>query len=308
MRNSKSTGNSLNTLTVYLVLANGITWLCWLPGLLIGGPKGYTMPNFNTYAELFETGFANTEHMLLGIWFALGTFGPLIAGIIATRMDAGREGLTALWRQITHWRVSGRWYLYAILIAISLTAVPVLVFGLVGGFAVSALTIPFVLFILLAQVFTSGLGEEPGWRGFLLPKLREKYAGDRYVWMLGLFWAIWHYPLYFLAGISGAPADLPQLQVIIGGIVSLAGPPMSIIGLTFIYVWLMNKTGSVFLAIVFHAMTNTFNYYLMTFLESPQAATLAAALMPWLVVVIFQRLKGKGWFSSNIMGQTISAQ
>jgi len=41
------------SLFVYLLLANGITWLCWIPGLVIGMQQNYLMPNFDSYTALF---------------------------------------------------------------------------------------------------------------------------------------------------------------------------------------------------------------------------------------------------------------
>jgi len=67
------------SLLVYLLIANGITWLGWLPGLIIGNRQGYIMPNFDTYAELFKSGFINSQHIALGIAFQLAVYGPLIA-------------------------------------------------------------------------------------------------------------------------------------------------------------------------------------------------------------------------------------
>ncbi len=52
MINSNHKAHKLS-LFVYLLLANGITWLCWIPGLLIGMQQGYLMPNFDSYAALF---------------------------------------------------------------------------------------------------------------------------------------------------------------------------------------------------------------------------------------------------------------
>ena len=72
------------SLFVYLILANGITWLCWIPGLVIGGRNGYVLPNIDTYKTLFQTGWMNTQHMLLGILFLLGVYGPLIGALVAT--------------------------------------------------------------------------------------------------------------------------------------------------------------------------------------------------------------------------------
>lgn len=51
------------------------------------------MPNFDTYAALFESGFANTPHILLAIAFALGVYGSLLGGLMASWMDGGTAGV-----------------------------------------------------------------------------------------------------------------------------------------------------------------------------------------------------------------------
>lgn len=283
------------SLWIYLLLANGITWLCWIPGLIIGAQQGYIMPNFDTYTGLFETGFANIQHALLGIFFQLGVYGPLIGGLVATWMDGGREGITDLWRRITRWNVGGRWYLTAFVITLLLAVVPVGIFALTGGFTPSAFALSYVLFVFVAQLFTSGLGEEPGWRGFLLPRLQARYESEKYIWILGLIWAIWHYPYVILQTIS-VMQDVTLPQVVITILTSLAGMTMSQIGITFIFVWLYHQTQSIFLMIVFHAFSNTFSNWLTSFLTEPQAVGLFVGLMPWVIVVILQKRLGKGQF------------
>lgn len=283
------------SLFVYLLIANGITWLGWLPGLTIGGQQGYVMPNFTTYAELFKIGFANSQHMLLGITFQLGVYGPLIGGLVATWMDGGKEGLADLWQRIINWTVGWRLFLTAFLIAFLITGLPVAVSALVGGFAPSTYTISYVMFLFVVQLFTSGLGEEPGWRGFLLPRLQARFPGQKPVWVLGLIWAVWHYPLVIMQTLSMMQnVTVPQMVITI--IMSLAGQTMALIGITFIYVWLYNKTQSVFLTIVFHALSNLFSVWLFTFLKEPQAVTVFAALMPWAVVVFMQKRFGEEQF------------
>ena len=139
-----------NSLIVYLLLAFGITWLCWLPGLIIGYQQDYMMPNFDTYHLLFESGFENTGHILLAILFFLGVYGPLIAGLVATWMDSGREGLSDLWRRIAKWRIEGKWYLYALIITFLLAAIPAAIFGLLGGFTPSSQALFYILGLFLA--------------------------------------------------------------------------------------------------------------------------------------------------------------
>ena len=287
------------SLLVYLLLANGITWLGWIPGLIIGARQGYVMPNFDTYAELFKSGFANSQHIALGIAFQLAVYGPLIGGLVATWMDSSKEGLVNLWQRITRWNIGWHWYLTALGITALLAGLPVAVFVLAGDFVPSTYAIPYILFVFVVQLLTSGFGEEPGWRGFLLPSLRARFEGEKVVWMLGLVWAIWHYPLVAIQTLS-MMHDVTVPQMVITIIMSLAGQTMALIGIAFIYVWLYNKTQSIFLMIVFHALSNTLSMWLTSFLSEPQAVTLLIALMPWAVVVFMQKKYGKDKFPGKL--------
>jgi len=287
------------SLPIYLLLANGITWLGWIPGLVIGARRGYVMPNFDTYAELFRSGFANSQHLLLGIAFQLAVYGPLIGGLVATWMDGGKEALTDLWQRVTNWKIGGSWYLTAFIITLLIPGVPVIFFSLTGGFTPSTYTLTYVTFVFIVQLFTSGLGEEPGWRGFLLSRLQARFEGEKSVWMLGLIWAIWHYPLVAIQTLS-MMHDVTVPQMVITIIMSLAGQTMALIGIAFIYVWLYNKTQSVFLTIVFHALSNTLGMWLTSFLAEPQAVTVLIALMPWAIVIFMQKRLGKELFPGKL--------
>lgn len=151
--------------------------------------------------------------------------------------------------------------------------------ALLDGPARLALLVP----ILLLQLLTSGLGEEPGWRGFLLPRLQDRFTPVRTVWLLGLAWAVWHYPLTAIYALSGVPADAPAAAGVITIAIALLSLTLGLIGLTYLYVWLFNRTHSIFLMIVFHALTNTLPFLLPPAL-GPWALVLDA--FPWLVVLI----------------------
>lgn len=52
--------------------------------------------------------------------------------------------------------------------------------------------------IMIIGIFTgliSALGEEIGWRGYMLPRLSQKYGNSKALIISSLFWCLWHFPL-----------------------------------------------------------------------------------------------------------------
>ena len=52
-----------------------------------------------------------------------------------------------------------------------------------------------MVYNFLVAFLLGPLGEEAGWRGFLLPRLLEQYSPLTASLMLGLIWNVWHVPL-----------------------------------------------------------------------------------------------------------------
>ncbi|MFX0075702.1 MAG: hypothetical protein ACFE96_09680, partial [Candidatus Hermodarchaeota archaeon] len=67
-----------NPLTQYFLLAIGITWLFWIPTLLISALNDYFVPSILTFNQLISEGFADNLHMITFIFNQVGVYGPLI--------------------------------------------------------------------------------------------------------------------------------------------------------------------------------------------------------------------------------------
>lgn len=99
---------------------------------------------------------------------------------------------------------------------------------------------------LLFGIF-GAIGEEIGWRGFLLPKLIEAKAPYPYL-VSGVIWALWHAPLVSLGGYY--EVDSPALIALVYS--------FSIITSGYAIGLLRNRSRSVWVATVFHASHNFF--------------------------------------------------
>jgi membrane protease YdiL (CAAX protease family) len=207
--------------------------------------------------------------------FLLGGLGPLVAAGAVTTMTGG--SLRAWLRPVWNWRVSPRWWAYALGLPAALYAVVSLVLQ-VSGFPVDwslaldrlpayAGTFVFVLLI-------GGGLEEPGWRGFGLPLLQERYSPVRATLVLGLAWGIWHVPLYGPAGFV-----VPMV-------------------LAFFYTVLWNRTHSVALCILLHAsFTPAQDQFILmarskadtSVLDAPDFAILGTYLIAVLILLALTR-------------------
>lgn len=92
------------------------------------------------------------------------------------------------------------------------------------------------------------LGEEIGWRGFLVPRLARFSSFDRTSIVSGLVWAVWHYPLILFAGYSGG---LPAWYSVLCFTVTL-------VGISYLFAWITLKSGSVWPAMLLHASHNLY--------------------------------------------------
>jgi membrane protease YdiL (CAAX protease family) len=145
-------------------------------------------------------------------------FGPSLAGILTIAIVAGKEGLNDLWRRCVRWRFSPWLYLVAILVQPVILLI-VLFFRGFGGEvqSINPLTAigVFISQLLLTVFIGAGLGEELGWRGFLLPELAKRYNPFVASLFVGIAWFVWHIPAYFLDSDRAASDPILPFAVII---------------------------------------------------------------------------------------------
>ena len=91
------------------------------------------------------------------------------------------------------------------------------------------------------------LGEEIGWRGFLVPELARRYSFTATAVLSGAIWAAWHVPIIVFAGYNAGT-----------GWYGLAVVFANMIGLCFVLTWLRLKSGSLWTGVILHASSNHF--------------------------------------------------
>jgi CAAX protease family protein len=178
--------------------------------------------------------------------------GPSVAALVVTGATEGWAGIGRLLRRIVRWRVGLRWYLFVLLGLPAVMVVGTLLRpGALASFDVSALpsAIAYLGAFVLMVVLGGPLFEEPGWRGFALPRLQRLHGPLVGGLILGSLWALWHLPGFLV------PQKLPPS----GTVMDFVRFSLALIALAYIIQWVVNNTGgSVLMAILTHATWNTF--------------------------------------------------
>lgn len=129
----------------------------------------------------------------------LGVFAPSLVALSLTARAEGAAGVRALLRRVVQWRVAARWYLFAVTYVALIKLFVALVHRLAAGRWPRFGTEPWYV-VLAAIAFSTPFqaGEEVGWRGYALPKLAQRFGLALASIRLGLLWAFWHLPQFFI--------------------------------------------------------------------------------------------------------------
>lgn len=168
-------------------------------------------------------------------------YGPAIAAIVLTNFGAGPFSTKTLLSKLIPQRKHLWWCISMPFIFILITFVSFVIAGVSSAQLAQFLIEDWhwLVYQLVAQFLIVGIGEELGWRGWLLPILAQRYTVITCVALTTAIWGLWHFPIFF----AGYQIVVPWL--------------MMLVALGFITTWLWYKVdGNVFVLAVMHASFN----------------------------------------------------
>jgi len=179
---------------------------------------------------------------------------PSVVAVILTGGYYGRSGIKELLKKLTVWKVNPLMYAFVLLYTVASIYIPSFICTIIGqnyetrfGSQISEFQLGSPLSVITCffavMLFGGPVGEELGWRGFLLPKLQKRFNPIIASIIIGCIWTCWHIPM-FLVHASGYEISFVRYL-------------LETIWLAILFTWLYNHTkGSLLIAILFHCVDN----------------------------------------------------
>lgn len=225
-------------------------------------------------------------------------FGPFLAAVLVLGFTGGRPAIKQLLSQMVHWRIPFQWYVIVLGTPILITGLASILNVLLGAPIPDANQLahwPSLLPTFIMLLFIPGIGgawEEPGWRGYALPKLAAGHSQLVTALILGIIWAAWHLPLFLMGIIPWA--DL-----------------LFIAGSTLLFNWVYSHADrSVLIIMIFHAMNNAVGQFFPSLFADAYLAQLA--FLQGAICLIFGLLvlgwQWRFWIASSGSSAAIAPQ
>jgi membrane protease YdiL (CAAX protease family) len=241
----------------YFLIAYAVSWILSIPFILS------------------EWGVLHGDFRII---FVLKSFGPFLAAYLMTGITEGRDGLLRLRKRIRQRQAGWQWYLLILLGIPALILIGIIVQpgSLVNFQGLKPLLLVSYPLTYIAVMFGGGpLGEEPGWRGFALPRMQQRHGPLWGTLLLGVMWTCWHLPDFLTSAQGGGPGT--------GLAAFLQNFPIFLVLVTAIAIimtWVFNHTrASIFIAILAHASVNTPQVVLVPLLPAVDTTSLNLAAL-----------------------------
>lgn len=212
------------------------------------------------------------------IFFAFGifptpiaSFGPFLAALAVLALSEGKSGIVGLFRRMIRWRVAPGWYAVALLLPAVLAAAATALNVLLGAQPPSSDELagwpgilPGFALVLLIPGF-GGAWEEPGWRGYAVPRLQRGRSALLASLILAALIAGWHLPLMIAEQIHYSDIVLIVAAVIV-------------------FNWVFNNAnGSVLIVMLMHAANNAISGSFF----SPMFSGADSVRQSWLLALVW---------------------
>jgi membrane protease YdiL (CAAX protease family) len=188
---------------------------------------------------------SNVEVPVEGFLIAATLFGLLLPALAITWLTDGRSGVVALWRRAVLVRASLGWYVLAVIaVPVCALALAILVYGLpqrTPTELLSAITMGLIVQSAIGLV-TINLWEEIAWMGFVQARLQARHGIWAGVTLTAALFTLQHVPLFVDNG--------PAVFIILPIFFLVAIPFRALIA------WMFNRTGSLFLVGLLHAVSD----------------------------------------------------
>lgn len=245
---------------LFLAVTFAITWGAWWTLVHVVPVKGL---NFN-----------NPPIVAL---YLFGGFGPTIAALVAVALTPKEGAFREYASRLFRWRVNPLWYVVALALPALLTIACLGLVALLDHRVTVHLAMPTPWYVvqLFATMIIGGGLEELGWRGVAQPTL-EKYTSRLIATaIIGVVWALWHLPLFFLPGVAQYGMNFALFA-------------LNTIGNAFFLAWLYAGTRSILLCVCFHAASNATAAMGLAAHQGgdPQIVALMTALIPLVLGIV----------------------
>jgi membrane protease YdiL (CAAX protease family) len=210
-------------LLAFYTLAFSISWLGWIP------QAAHSRGLFPLDSPIF---------------YVLGGVGPLLAVFIMLKVLQGKVDYGKVFHPLWQWHAGAIWYFVALFVYPAMWLATLFLSGDLKT-ELAKLGPPLTVLSTFLVAFLAAIPEQVAWRGFALPRLQARYTALISSLIVGVLWALWHFPLLLNTDnvMSTYPIFLWFLDVIARSI---------------IHTWIFNSTrGSLLFVTLFHAASNT---------------------------------------------------
>lgn len=172
----------------------------------------------------------------------VGGLAPSLSALILTLYARGTQGVLTALQALLKWPPDGVSLALALMLAPSMAVLGAIVQGwLIGPLVWPA---PALLLAALVWPLMAALGEELGWRGYLLPRLLDRFNLLTSAVLLGVLWGFWHLPADYIA-LKGYGGWFWAAFLLNG--------PLILTGHSIIMAWLWRRSsGSLPIAVLYH--------------------------------------------------------